>query len=74
MRLWVGELATSLEALGDDLIRRLAVQHALAPGVVGGVEPAQQPLELGCEWMVMPSTSLPTRPLNRSTMPFVWGE
>src|SRR3712207_4367055 len=24
--------------------------------------------------MVMPSTSLPTRPLKRSTMPLVWGE
>ncbi len=23
--------------------------------------------------MVLPSTSLPTRPLNRSTMPLVWG-
>ena len=34
----IGELA----ALGDDLVGRLAVQHALAAGVVGGVEAAQQ--------------------------------
>ncbi len=30
-----------LAALGDDLVGRLAVQHALAAGVVGGVEAAQ---------------------------------
>ena len=47
VRLRIGELAARLEALGDDLVGRLAVEHALAAGVVGGVEPAQQPFELG---------------------------
>jgi len=46
MRLGVGELAPRLEAFEDDLVGRLAVQHALATGVVGGAEAAQQPLEL----------------------------
>src|SRR3712207_7108163 len=46
MRLGVGQPPSGLEALGDDLVRRLAVEHALAAGVVGGVEAAQQPLEV----------------------------
>ena len=46
MWLWVGELATSLETLGDDPVRRFAVEHALAPGVVGGVATAQQLFEV----------------------------
>jgi hypothetical protein len=46
MRLGIGELAARLEAFGDDLVRRLAVEHALAAGVVGGSEAAEQPLEL----------------------------
>ena len=46
MRLGIDQLSPGLEALGDDLIRRLAVQHALAPGVVGGVEAAQRMLEV----------------------------
>ncbi len=46
MRLGVGQPPSGLEALGDDLVRRLAVEHALAAGVVGGVEAAQQLLEL----------------------------
>ena len=46
VRLGVGELAACLEALGGDLVRRLAVKHALATGVVGGVEATQQLLEL----------------------------
>jgi hypothetical protein len=46
VRLGIDQLSSGLEALGDDLIRRLAVQHALAAGVVGGVEAAQQMLEV----------------------------
>ena len=46
MRLGVGQLAPGFEALGDDLIRRLAIEHALPAGVVGGVEAAQQLLEI----------------------------
>ena len=42
MRCRVGELGFGLEVLGGDLVGRSAVQHALAPGVVGLVEAAQQ--------------------------------
>ncbi len=42
----VGELAARLEALGDDLVQRLAAEHALAAGVVGGVEAAQHLFEV----------------------------
>src|SRR5829696_4707240 len=78
MRPGVGEPSARLEALGDDLIGRLAVQHALAAGVVGGVEAAQQPLEVAVvgDQMVMPRAPRcrPGRPLKRSTMPSVWGD
>jgi hypothetical protein len=46
MWLGTGELVPSFAAFRDDLIRRLAVEHALAEGVVGGVEPAQELLEV----------------------------
>ena len=46
VRLGLGELAARLQALGDDLIGRLAAEHALAACVVRGVEAAQQPLEV----------------------------
>ena len=36
-----GELATGLEAFGDGLVGCLAIEHALAAGVLGGVETAQ---------------------------------
>ena len=69
-----GELSSRPEALLDDLVGCFAVEDALAPGVVGGVEAAEQLLKLGVRPDGDPSTSLPTRPLNLSTMPFVWGE
>src|SRR3712207_1099485 len=47
MRFGVGQLSLDLEALGDDLIRRPAVEHALAPCFVGGVEAMQPLLEVG---------------------------
>jgi hypothetical protein len=34
------------QALADDLRGRAPAQHALAPGVVGGVEALEQPLEI----------------------------
>ena len=46
VRLGVGEFGPGREPLGDDLIWRPAAQHTLAAGVVGGVEAAQQLLEL----------------------------
>ncbi len=42
MRLSVGQLATGFETFADHLIGCLAVEHALAAGVVGGIEAAQQ--------------------------------
>ena len=41
------ELSSNSEALLDDLIGCLAVEDALAAGVVGGVEAPEQPLQLG---------------------------
>ena len=38
----IGELGVGLEVPGDDLVGCFAAQHALAPGVVGLVEAAQQ--------------------------------
>ncbi|MBU8541875.1 hypothetical protein [Falsiroseomonas tokyonensis] len=46
LRLGPDELASRFEALGDELVERLAVEHALAAGVVGGIEAAEQLLEL----------------------------
>ncbi len=42
MRCGVGEFGFGFEVLGCDLIWCLAVQHPLAPGIVGLVEAAQQ--------------------------------
>src|SRR5215217_3011547 len=71
----VGEAPVLRQALADDLLGRAAAQHALAAGVVGGAEAGQQPLEVASRWLatVMPSTSRWTRPLKRSTVPFVPG-
>jgi len=41
-----GEVALGFEALRDDLIRGSAVEHALAAGVVGSVESAQELLQV----------------------------
>jgi hypothetical protein len=46
MWLRMGKFATGFEAFGDDLVGGPAVEHALAAGVVGGIEAAQQPLEV----------------------------
>ena len=46
MRLGIDQPAVCLEALGDDLIWCHAVEHALAARVVGGIEAAQQMLEV----------------------------
>ena len=45
MRCRVGEFGFGFEVLGYDLVGCFAVQHALAPGVVGLVEAAQQLLQ-----------------------------
>src|SRR3712207_5980292 len=42
MRLGLGALALGFETFADNLIGCLAVEHALAAGVVGGIEAAQQ--------------------------------
>jgi hypothetical protein len=34
------------EAFGDDLIRCFSIEHALSPGVVGGIEAAKELLEI----------------------------
>jgi hypothetical protein len=46
LRFWVGQFAARFEAFGGDLVRRLAVEDALTATIVGGVEAAQQLLEL----------------------------
>ena len=46
MWLDAGKFALGLEAFGYDLIRGSAVEHALAAGVVGSVEPAPEWLEI----------------------------
>ena len=43
---WVGKFGTGFEAFGDDLAGCLAVEDALAAAVVGGVEAAQELLEV----------------------------
>ena len=73
MRRRVSELRFGVEVLGCDLAGRFAVQHALAPGVVGRVEAASICSSARCEWTLMLSTSLLIRPLKRSVMPLVWG-
>ncbi len=45
MGLGVGEFGFGVEAFGDDLIGSLAIKHALTPGIVGGVEAAQELFE-----------------------------
>ena len=47
--LWlrVAEFAALLEALGDDLVRCLAVEGTLAAAVIGGIEATEQLLKLG---------------------------
>ena len=42
MWLCMGKFATGFEAFDDDLIGGLAVEHTLAPRIVGGVEAAQE--------------------------------
>jgi hypothetical protein len=46
VRLVLGQLALGFETFGNDLVRCLALQHALAAGIVGGVEAAQELFEL----------------------------
>ena len=46
MRLRIGEFGSGLQPLGHDLVRGLALQHALAAGIVSSIEAAQQLLEL----------------------------
>jgi hypothetical protein len=38
----IGEFGFGFKALSNDLIGGLAVEHALMPGIVGGVEAAQE--------------------------------
>jgi hypothetical protein len=69
-----GEAAILRQALAGNLLGRAAAQDALAAGVAGRVEARQQPLQVAVAGpTVMPSTSRWTRPLKRSTMPFVRG-
>jgi hypothetical protein len=44
--LGAAELSSGGKALGYHLVRYPALQDPLAPGIVGGVEPAQQLLEV----------------------------
>ncbi|WP_043837846.1 hypothetical protein [Muricoccus aerilatus] len=69
-----GELSLCPEAFLDHLVGCFSVEDALAAGVVSGVEALEQTLNWTWDQMVMPSPSLPTRPLNLSTIPFGRGE
>ncbi len=57
----------------NDLLRCFAIEHALSAAVVGGIEAAQELLELAVGVDVIPNPSLPMRALQRSTMPLVCG-
>jgi hypothetical protein len=43
------EFSSGGKAVGDDLVRRPTLQDPLTPGIVGGVEPAQQLLKIAME-------------------------
>src|SRR4051812_35979283 len=71
------------EALGHDPLRGSALEHTLPTSVVGRIEAVQQGFQIlvaghrdAQSWgraTAMPHTSRGTRPLKRSTMPFVRG-
>jgi hypothetical protein len=46
VRFGVDKLALGLESLCDDLIRRFAIKHALAPSIISGIETAEELLEI----------------------------